>query len=508
MSDVSARTGGRLLARNSALNLAGMVLPMGTALVTVPILIHGMGEERFGILTVGWVVLGYFGLFDFGLGRAMTKVVAERLGTGRSDEVPALAWTCLVLMFVLGAAGGIMLAAVSPWLVGSALKISPAYRAETLHTFYLLAFSLPWVISATGLSGILEANQSFGVVSLLRTATGLFTYLSPLVVLPFSAELMPIIAVLVAGRLLGWGAYLIACLRTLPFLRRRVSLDWGRVGSLVQLGGWMTVSNVVSPLMTYFDRFLIGGLISMAAVAHYVTPYELVIKLLLIPTGLLGVLFPAFAATFPHNRERTTLLLGRGVRAIFLLMFPVALVLVTFAHEGMGLWLGADFARHSSGVLQWLAFGVFINCLAQAPFALLQGIGRPDITAKLHLMELPLYAGAIWFLSQRFGVEGVAMAWVLRVVLDTTVLYVAAGRFLPDGDSLPWSTFRMVAPALLVLGLGAAQHGLREKAAFSSVALLLFVLVAWFRILDPSERALLQRRPLLGDPRGPAVDGR
>jgi O-antigen/teichoic acid export membrane protein len=497
MSDAGARTGGRLLARNSALNVVGLLLPMATALVTVPILMRGLGVERFGILTVGWVVLGYFGLFDFGLGRAMTKVVAEKLGAGRQEEVPSLAWTSLVLMFLFGAAGGITLAALAPWLVGSAFKISPEYRLEALHTLYLLAFSLPWVISTTGLSGILEANQSFGVVSSLRTATGLFSYLSPLLVLPFSEQLVPVIALLVVGRMLGWGAYLAACLRTLPFLRRRPPLEWERAKSLMQLGGWMTVSNVVSPLMTYFDRFLIGGLISMAAVAHYVTPYEIVIKLLLIPNGLLGVLFPAFAATFPHNRLRTAQLLDRGVRVIFLLMFPVVLVLITFAREGMTLWLGQDFARHSAGVLQWLALGVFINCLAQAPFALIQGIGRPDITGKLHLLEFPLYAAAIWYLSQRFGVEGVAMAWVLRVVVDTAILYFVAGRFLPDGEPLFWGTFRLAAPAVVVFGLGAVQHDLGDRALFSLVALVVFGLVAWFWILDPTERALLQRRTVL-----------
>lgn len=499
MSEPAVGTEGRLLARNSVLNLLGWGIPMGAALVTVPLLIGGLGEERFGILTVGWVVLGYFGLFDFGIGRALTKVVAERLGARRMESVAPLVWTALLLMFLLGVVGALALSALAPWLVGSALKISPIYQAEALQVFYLLAFSLPWVITTTGLAGTLEANQSFGLVSALRAPLGVISYVGPLAVLPFSSSLVPVIGFLVAARVFAWGAYLLACLKVLPVLRRIVAPDRGEVRALARLGGWMTVSNVVSPLMTYLDRFLIGGLISMAVVGYYVTPYELVTKLWLVPNALLGVLFPAFAATFVSDRARTALLLDRGVRGIFLVMFPLTLVIMTLAHEGMSLWLGEEFAGHSAGVLRWLALGVFINCLGQAPFALLQGIGRPDVTGKLHLLELPLYVAAIWSLSRGFGLEGVAVAWVIRVTVDTAILFVLARRFLPESPRLLGGIGRMVLPALAVLGLAFLQEGIQEKLVFLLVAMAAFAPFAWFRILAPAERAHLQhRRAALG----------
>src|ERR1700723_1921283 len=58
------------------------------------------------------------------------------------------------------------------------------------------------------------------------------------------------------------------------------------VGPLLRFGGWMTVSNIVGPLMVTLDRFLIAGLISVTAVAYYATPYELVTKLLLVPVAV------------------------------------------------------------------------------------------------------------------------------------------------------------------------------------------------------------------------------
>lgn len=487
------RTGGTLLAQNAVLNLVGWTLPMVVALLTVPLLIRGLGTERFGVLTVGWLLIGYFGLFDFGLGRALTKLLAERIGTEGEAELPQLVWTAVLLMVLLGVLAGVVLAAASPWLVANALKVSPELVVETQRSFALLAVSLPWVISTAGLLGALEAGQRFGFVNAVRVPSVVFNYVAPLLVIPFSTSLVPVVAVLVVGRVLSWIAHLVACLVAYPALRERVAVSWDRVGTLARFGGWMTVSNTVSPLMTQMDRFLIGALISMKAVAYYASPYELVTRLWLIPGALMGVFFPAFAATFVSDRMRTSVLFGRAVRILFVVIFPLALLLVTWAPEGLRLWLGEEFAVNSASVLRWLALGVFVNCLGQVPFALIQGLGRPDITGKLHLAELPLYVVAIWALSQMFGLEGVAIAWVLRVSADTVFLFAIADRFIPGPARLP-RVLAMIGVGGVLFGVATLIDGTPAKLVFYVTVVLAFSAYSWARLIGPEERAFLRAR--------------
>ena len=78
--------GGRRLARNVFWNLLGVGTPLLVAVVAIPRLIEALGTDRFGVLTLAWMVVGYFGLLDLGLGRALTKLVAERLGKGQDEE--------------------------------------------------------------------------------------------------------------------------------------------------------------------------------------------------------------------------------------------------------------------------------------------------------------------------------------------------------------------------------------------------------------------------------------
>ena len=338
---------GRLLARNAVWNLLGYGAPMAVAVVCIPILIRGLGKERFGVLTLAWALIGYASLFDLGLGRALTQLVARKLGAGEEREIPSLAWTSLLLMLLLGFVGTASILLISPWLAGRGLNVPAALQTETLQSFRLLGLSIPFVITTAGLRGLLEAHQRFGLATSLRIPMGVFTFAGPLLVLPFSKSVVPVVGTLVAGRIAAWAAHLLICLRVLPELGRSIAWERSAVGPLLRFGGWMTVTNVVSPLMLTLDRFLIGALVSMTAVAYYATPYEVVTKLWLIPGALVGVMFPAFSTSSAQDRNRTAVLFRQSVKCILLVLFPMALLLIVLAQDGLRVWLGAEFAANS-----------------------------------------------------------------------------------------------------------------------------------------------------------------
>jgi O-antigen/teichoic acid export membrane protein len=485
-------TSGRLLARNTIWNLLGQLLPMAIGVVAIPPLVRSLGVERFGLLSLAWIVIGYFSLFDMGMGRALTKLVADKIGGNDEQSIPPLVWTSLFLMLVLGVIGGLVTLFISRWLVYTALKVPPTLQLETLRSFQLLAASIPIVTVTSGLRGILEAQQRFRILNFIRVPTSVFSFAGPLLVLPFSHSLVSVIVILMIGRLLGGLAHLAACFHAVPALRHNPALHRAVLLPLVRFGGWMTVSNVLGPLMVYADRFLIGGLLSVSAVAYYTTPFDLVGRLTFVSASITGVLFPAFATSLASNRERTALLVSRGVKYVFLAMFPVILVTVTFAPEGLRLWLGPAFASHSRSVLRWFATGVFINSVSTVPFALIQSAGRPSLTAKLHLFELPLYLVAVWTLTKRLGIEGAAIAWLGRIVLDTVLLFFFADRMLQHQPKFMVKVTASLTAGLLVVGAATLPHTLLEKAVFCFAALLAFV-AATLMGMAPDERELLQR---------------
>jgi O-antigen/teichoic acid export membrane protein len=416
--------------RDLAWSFAGQCTPILAAIFTIPVLIRTLGTDRFGILALAWTLVGYFNLFDLGMGRALAQVVAEKRGQNDAHQIPSLVWTTFLWVLGLGCIAALLLNLVAPWLVYRALKVPDGLRLESLQSLRLLSVCIPIVMGAAALRGVLDAHERFRETNILRILTGTFIFLGPMLVLPFSTRLLPIMAVLAVTRGLDGAVHLWLCTQLLSW--PRLSGGVGRLLPLLRLGGWMTLSNTLSPLMVYLDRFFIGALISMAAVAHYTVPYDMVANMGTIPGALVVILFPAFSAHYQSDPTRTRRFFGQGVRTAALALLPLTVIVIVLSDVGLRWWVGAEFADHGARVLRWLALGRFVNGLAQIPLTFLQGIGRPDLPAKLHLAELPFYAMLAWGLTRAWGIEGTAIAWGVRVGFDTVLLFMMARRFFAD----------------------------------------------------------------------------
>jgi O-antigen/teichoic acid export membrane protein len=472
-SEAARLVSGKLLARNVVWNLSGAGLPLVVALWAIPALINGMGTERFGLLAIIWMGVGYFSLFDLGMGRALTKLVAERLGNGRESELPSLIGTGLRLMFGLGVIAALTVAGITPWLAGGLLNVPADLVQEAVWSFWILAGTLPFVVSTAGLIGILQAHQRFPLISAVRIPLGIMNFLGPVLALAVTPSLVATTLVLAATRVLAWLAFRWLYKEFSPKSESGTTVSRAAARDLLSFGGWITVTNIVGPLMVYFDRFLIGALLTMSAVAYYTTPYEAVTRLWVVPEALVGVLFPALATALVADLERARAIFLVAARVLLIIMFvPVALVML-FAPEALTLWLDPRFSQESTPVLRWLAIGIFINSLARLPFIALQGKGRPDLTAKLHLAELPIYVLALWGLVEAFGIVGAAAAWTLRIVIDTVALFVLGMQRAPELQAVQLQTMALLAGATVFLAVLGLPQDLWLKTAIAAVVVAL-----------------------------------
>lgn len=481
------------LVQNTIYNFSGKVLILLVGIACIPFLIHKIGLERFGILTLAWSVIGYFGLFDLGVGRATTKFVAEQLALKNFEELPSLVWTSLFLLGICGLAGGVIFGFLTPVLIDRVFNIPPGLLEETRQTFYLLAGIIPLLFCTAGASGVLEAQQRFALINAINVPASIGNFLFPLVAAVFSPSLVLLVGLMALIRLLVLAIFMFFCLRSLPQLTtvRFFSLKYAK--KLLTFGSWLMLTNIIGPLMAYFDRFVIPAFLTLQALAYYVTPYELATRLWIIPASLTPVLFPAFSAYAAEGNDKAAALQGRAVKYIFLVLSPLSICLIVLAKPIFQLWLGADFALNSAPILQLLVVGILINSIAFVPYSAIQATGRPDLPAKLHLLELPLYLVLLWVLIHQLGLLGVALAWVLRVGIDTSCLFWLSSRLLPAKATGSFN-FRgglIGATALFVIAsyFLAMVPNLGVKIIFLSLILCFFGFLSWRFLLNDSEKA-------------------
>jgi O-antigen/teichoic acid export membrane protein len=458
-------------------NLAGAAVPAVVALAAIPAIAARLGADRLGLLALVWTTLGYFALLHLGVGRAITQSSAG----GRGGDAAAEVWTGLALVGALASAAAVAIAAAAPWIAGAMLRVPPALQPEAAAAFRVLAVALPFVVTGQVLAGALGSRFRFGLVSTVGAVSSSLSYLGPLVVAFAGGGLVAMVAVLAAVRVAAWCASLALCLRVIPELRGGPRLRRDVLGPLLRFGGWTTVSGVMSPLMVYADRFVIGGAVSAAAVGLYALPHEAMLRLGMVSGAVAGVLFPAFAAARHDGRAGLRPLLDRGAHSVCLLVFPVAVLLGAFGGDLLRLWVGPSFGGGGAVVLAWLAPALLVNGLAKVPSALLQGVGRPGVVARRHLAEVAPYLALLWVLVHRRGIEGAAMAWTARAAVDALLLFRAARPVVgPVGGVVRrGALLAAAAGAVSAAGYAAPGPGARAAAAVAGLALGAVVLATW-----------------------------
>ena len=402
------------------ITFSSLVLPLAMAAWSVPLIIDRLGVVRFGTLTLVWGVFGYFSLFDFGVGRALTKRVAEC--EPGSPQAAVAVRVGLLLLLGLGVIAGLVITASYPLLRDSGLAKGSEGSPELYRSIVWLALGMPLLLLGTGLRGVLEGLGRFSPPALARIILGITTFALPVPLLDIWPTLDVLVVGLVAGRALTLATQGWSC-RKLLEMALRAQGTGAEVREILGFGGWMMVSNLVSPLMVYVDRFVIAASSVASQLAYYTTPFELVTRLLVLPASVTTVLFPLMVQAQGTDRHQTAgRMMVRGMLATLLVLLPVVIAGTVFASDFLGWWLSPEFAALAVAPTVLLCWGVLLNSLAQFPFSYLLSMGRAKQIAILHLVELPVYfINLPWFL-ETWGIVGAAIAWVARVAFDFLAL--------------------------------------------------------------------------------------
>jgi O-antigen/teichoic acid export membrane protein len=410
------------VARNTLYNLAGATVSLGTALVTVPLYLSRIGVPRYGVLSIVWVLLGYFGIFDLGLSRAASNKIA-RLRSAEAIDREEVFWTACLLNAALGIAGGALVYIAGTTILTHWYTIGNRFHLEVAAILPWVAAAIPVATVSAVLTGTLEGLERFRAVNIIQSAgTILFQVMPLLAAFLLRPNLNTIIPVAVVVRILTALPLAVAVKRAVP-LTQQPQLRRTHIPDLFSYGAWVVLSNAVSPILSTFDRLLIGVTIGAADVSYYAVPFRLVNRLQFIPSALSRSLFPHLSS-IDHEQSRHAA--QEWTLTLAAIMTPLVVFGLLLVRPFLRVWLGITFAEHAAPVGEILLIGIWINSLAFVPFAFLQATGRPDVVAKFHVLELLPFLAILWVAVKHFGIVGAAAAWTLRVTIDALLLFFAS----------------------------------------------------------------------------------
>ena len=408
-------------------NLGGLAFPLVVAAVTVPSLVRTLGPERFGLLALAWGLIGYAGALDLGIGRALTQMVSRLRGERSPERIPAALSTASTMTLVSGLMAGVLIAAFGLSGGGDFVHAPSVPPDEIGWAILLLAVALPAQAMSATFRGVNEAFMNFRGINLLRAALGVVNFAGPYAVSLVTVELPWLVCPLVASRLLSLAVYrrlADGCLAREGQTARGVAWSPESARGLISFGGWVTVSSVISPIMLQADRLFIASALSAAAVSAYVLPYELVVQSLVLVGAISSVMFPGLAGLMREQPDAWPGYFRRWLLRIMLIMGAVCSIMFWALPWFLPWWVGDALDPRSVGIGQILCLGVLANAFGAMHYSVLHASGRSDLTAKAHLVELPLFLVAMFFALREFGLIGAASVWVGRVTLDAVLLFL------------------------------------------------------------------------------------
>ena len=450
--------GGRgTLTRNTAYNLGGALVPLVVSVATVPLYIDEIGLDRYGVLLVAWLLLGYFGFADLGLTRATAHHVA-RLSNSEPAARQALFVAAVTLNVLAGIVGAAVLYLVAT-LVLTVMLDAPAHLSiETKQIVPWIAVGVPAITLTGVLNGALEGVNRFGAVNLITSvSTSLFQVVPLLVAIAAGPQLDELVASAVIVRYVTLIALMAAVAHTLPL---SWSMPWSvrsiraQSRQLVPYGLWITADKVLGPLLAAIDRLLIGTVFSASAVSVYGACRQPPVRARMLPLALTRALFPRLSV-FPRGAPEALNIIERASGALGVLSAPIVIAGIIAMRPFLEIWVGAAFSGDAAFVGQTVLAGMWLSGLALVPFTLLQADGRPRAVARIRALQVVPYALAMSAGLITVGLAAAPVAWTIQVTVDCFWLARSAGigRAMIRGS---WAPGTLVCVAWLATALSAS----------------------------------------------------
>lgn len=408
------------LVTDSIWNFLSLVIPAVVAIPVFAWIARLVGIELFGIFTLSFAIAGYASIFDLGLSRALIREVA--INRHKPNVVNIFINTATVLILFLSIVASLTVFFGSHLIVDF-INVSLVYRDDAINGIQLLALCLPPMLITQVWLSYFEGLEQFAYLSYFKVFSSLTTVLLPLVLVLYHQSFTMLILGLVIARFL---TLIGSTIWITKYIKLKLNIEWSYASKLFKFGGWLTVSSVISPVMVYFDRFILSSMIGAKQVAFYTAPSELILRLVTLPSAVSRTLFPNFSA---NNHAANKIVYKFSIFFLGLSAALTALPIYLFAEEIITLWMGIDFAGEPKWVLRILVIGFVFNAMAQVPFTQLQAKGYSKVTALVHCVEVLPYLILLYFLINDYGIIGASLAWSIRAFLDAIVLFNLNTRF-------------------------------------------------------------------------------
>lgn len=496
-----------LLKKNILANFAGSGWTALMSLAFIPLYIHFMGIDAYGLVGIFATLQALTALLDMGLSSTLNREMARlSVREGTTQEMRNLLRTLEVVFWPVGLLIGGALLLLAPVIANDWLRTGTLPVATTQQAIVLMgvamAFQWPFGLYSGGLLGLQRQVILNVVVVMAATVRGVGAVLVLWLVSPTITAFF-VWQIVSSGLQTALVAFFLW--RNLPRTGARPSFQGGVLRGIWRFAAGMSGITVLAVILTQLDKIILSRMLTLEMFGYYTLAGVAAMSLYRLITPLFSALYPRFTQLVTHgDEEGLRQVYHRSCQLMSVVILPPAVIVALFSREILTLWTQNETTvEHTWLILSLLVVGTALNGLVNLPYALQLAHGWTKLGLYGNALAVLILTPLMIVAAARYGAVGAAAVWiVLNSVYVLVSVQVMHGRLLP-GDQRRWYGEDVGLPLLATLftaGLGRwlLPAGIGLSATFVWVAVTSLLALLACALAAPQVRRWLFER--LGKP--------
>ncbi len=416
--------------QNTLYSVIGRSWTIIVGVVLAPYIISKVGIDRFGIWSLLSVLVGYFALFDLGIGLSFTRFISEAYTKSDHEEINRIANSGFVfyLLLILPVLG---VAYVGRESIFGFLNINQTLYPDSLVAYYgtLLIFLLSTTFS--GFTSILQGIQKIDIVNKIGLAVTIPNAVATIFFLKAGLKLDGLMWTSLLSSILGLLLSIFFAKNYLPALRFNPFLFSSEtMKRLLGYGLKIQFSKFAEIVTFQTDKIIVSYFSGIGAVGLYQVGTQIVWRTRDIPVLMLSSLLPAASELHTLNDTKKLMdIYERGTKYLAVVSIPLLLFLAATAQVLMRAWMGQGYSV-SAELSQILCVGYLCNVLVGVGVTAAAGMNQPNF--QWHSAIAMTFTNIVFVivLGYFFGIYGIAIASTVSLVVGSFYFLVKFHKYL------------------------------------------------------------------------------
>lgn len=401
-------------ARNIVANYAGQLISAVLGLVSVPLYLHFMGIEAYGLVGISLSLQSICLMFDFGFGITFLREVAKLRAADDFHEIRRVFRAFEAIYLLLSVLICVVIVLAAPFLVTHWIHSQGLPRDVVVNAIRLMGLGIavywPFGIYSNGLMGFQQVVR----LNVIVVGCNVFRVVGSIAILwlmPRDIEAFFIFQVL--SNLLQTLASRLYFTRNVP-PRGRYRVELRSIRHLLGFASALGASTIVAVILSQLDKISLSGAVSLETFGYYAIASSAAAALSRLFAPVSNALFPRLTEVKEVAGIDTIVsVFHLSCQLMTVMAVPAALTMALFAQPFLLAWTGnAATAQNAFAYLSILALATGANGLMYMQYNIQWIYGASNFTLRVYVISAIVFGPAFFILVPKFGGVAAAGLWL------------------------------------------------------------------------------------------------